>query len=272
MEPRRWTVMPAGMNVIAAGYGRTNGDLFFDPVLEVKNADISVHTFYTTYVRAFTVANKSVRFDALIPWINIKWDGLLKGKSTIVERSGFADPRFRFSMILLNTAKNNTSSSSKTVLGTAISLGVPLGNYYDNKLLNIGKNRYTIRPQIGIVHTEGKWSYELTGSIFFFTDNNKFNKGNKREQDPLYAVQSHLVYTLIKGVWTSVGIGYGWGGLSHINGVNKDDKLGNVLSSLSFGFPLTKKQGMKLTYINGRTQKSTGGNLDTISIGWSMRF
>ena len=260
------------MNVVAAGYANTNGDLFFDPVLEIEDADLTVNTFYISYIRAFTLAGKPARFDVLIPWQNAKWEGLLRGEPATVERTGFADPRFRLSMTLLNTAEGNPTATSKTVVGAALAVGVPLGKYYEDKLLNLGQNRYSIRPQIGVVHTEGQWSYEVTGSVFFFTDNDEFYNGNEREQDPLYALQSHVVYVFSPGVWTSVGVGYGWGGLSHVNGVSKDDEWGNVLSSLSFGFPLSQTQGVSLTYVNGRTQKSTGADLNTFSLGWSMRF
>jgi hypothetical protein len=272
LEPRRWTVLPTDSNVIALGYGYTSGDLFFDPVLEIEDADLAVDTFYIAYIRSFRLAGKAARFDALIPWQNAKWEGLLRGEPAVAERTGFVDPRFRLSMTLLNTAENDPTSTSKTVVGAALAVGVPLGEYYEDKLLNLGQNRYSIRPQIGVLHTEGQWSYELTGSVFFFTDNDEFYNGNKREQDPLYALQSHVVYVFSPGVWTSLGVGYGWGGLSHINGVSKEDEWSNFLTALSFGLPLSQTQGVKFTYLNGRTQKSTGAKVNTFSLGWSLRF
>lgn len=272
LEPRRWSVLPDNTQVIALGYASTSGDLFFDPVLEIEDASVNVETSYFSYVRSFSFAGKPVRFDALTPWQHAKWKGLLRGESAVAERRGFTDPRFRLSMTLLNTAEKEGNPTSKTVAGVALAVTVPLGQYDNEKLLNLGQNRYIIRPQVGVVHTEGAWSYELTGSIFFYTDNNELFNSSKREQDPLYALQSHVVYIFSPGVWTAVGVGYAWGGLSHINGVNKDDAWGNILSSLSFGFPLSKNQGLKLTYLNGRTQKSTGAALNTFSLGWSLLF
>lgn len=34
IEPRRWTLLPVGMNVPGAGVIRTDGDIALDPVLE----------------------------------------------------------------------------------------------------------------------------------------------------------------------------------------------------------------------------------------------
>ena len=36
IEPRRWTPLPVGMNVLGAGIIYTDGDIAFDPVLELE--------------------------------------------------------------------------------------------------------------------------------------------------------------------------------------------------------------------------------------------
>jgi len=78
------------------------------------------------------------------------------------------------------------------------------------------------------VHNRGKWSMELSGAVWLYTDNNDFFNGNKLEQDPYYAIQSHLIYTFHPGVWASASAGYGYGGKSTINGVEKNDSRGNL--------------------------------------------
>ena len=67
LEPRRWTPLPVGTNIVGLGYGRTNGDLFFDPLLEIEDAEVDVDTVGFKYVRSFLLAGKLARFDALIP-------------------------------------------------------------------------------------------------------------------------------------------------------------------------------------------------------------
>ncbi|MGI9248216.1 MAG: hypothetical protein ACR2QI_04335, partial [Woeseiaceae bacterium] len=44
LEPRRWTPLPPGTDVVGAGYIATNGDIFFDPVLLVEDAEVDVDT------------------------------------------------------------------------------------------------------------------------------------------------------------------------------------------------------------------------------------
>ena len=163
LEPRRWTPLPSGLNVIAVGYVRTQGDVFFDPVLQIEDAEVDGHTVVLSYVRSFKVGRKLARFDMLLPWQNIRWTGLLDGAPATASRVGLADPWVRLSVILAGApaagSSQQQSAKSSTIIGAAIAAQLPLGEYLDDKLLNLGQNRVVIRPQIGVLHTRGQWSY-----------------------------------------------------------------------------------------------------------------
>ena len=237
LEPRRWTALPSGTNVIGIGYGHTSGDLFFDPVLDLENASVEMDTVALSYVRGFSIAGQAARFDSLIPWQTARWEGLLSGAPASTERTGMADPRFRLSILLLGTPEPQSQKPKpNTVVGASVAVSVPLGKNNKNRLFNIGKNRYSIRPQIGATHTRGPWTYELTGSSFFFTDNNDFWNGQRLEQKPIYAVQGHVVRTFKPGLWASLSAGYGWGGEAIINGEEKDNEKDEKIENKEIKF------------------------------------
>lgn len=54
-------------------------------------------------------------------------------------------------------------------------------------------------PQIGVNHTRGKWTTEVTGEVAFYTDNDDFNNGQTREQDPTYIIHDHHMHTFRPG-------------------------------------------------------------------------
>jgi hypothetical protein len=280
LEPRRWTPLPVGTNVIGVGYAHTTGDIFLDPVMNVEDAQVKVDSMIISAVHSFSLAGKLARFDAYIPWQRARWDGLLDGTPASVERTGLADPIFRLSVNLLGVpgagaaelGRYMASHPVNTMVGAAVAVSVPLGEYFDDKLLNLGENRFTIRPQIGVVHSRGPWSYELTGSVFFFTDNNDFYNGKTREQDPLYALQAHVVRLFRPGLWASVSAGYTRGGRSTVNGVVKNDENANFLSALSVGVPIARNQGIKAAYIRARSHTDTGSDTDNWVIGWSVTY
>jgi hypothetical protein len=280
LEPRRWTPVPLDLQVVGLGYGYTSADILFDPVLLVEDTKMKMHFAAASYVTSFRIADKLARFDVTLPWASAEWEGLLNSEPTSVRRVGILDPRFRVSINLSGTPAVNAkemrtylaNKESNTVVGAALSLTVPLGEYSSDKLINFGENRYTIRPQIGVVHTVGSWSYELTGSIFFYTNNNDFFGNTTRRQKPLYTLQTHIIYEFNAGKWLSVSAGYGVGGQSSVDRQEKDDKHHTLLSSLSFGMPLSRTQAIKVVYLYGQTNVNTGANYNSLLFAFSHVF
>ena len=280
IEPRRWTALPVGVNVLGLGYAYTTGDIAFDPVLEIEEATLDMHTVVATYAHSFGMFGRSARFDAIVPWQHGYWEGLLEGAPANVTRVGLSDPRVRLSVNLYGSPaldarefmQRAAAQPINTIIGAAISVGAPLGEYFEDKLLNLGQNRFMVRPQIGVLHTRGKWSYELTGSAYFFTENDEFWNGNQLEQDPIGALQGHVIHVFKPGLWVSLSAAYGWRGETSVNGEPKNNDKADVLAALSVGIPVTPKQGIKLMYVHSETHRFTGADLDTFTIGWSTLF
>jgi len=280
IEPRRWTHLPVGMNVLGAGAIYTDGDIAFDPVLELEDVTAEVKTALVSYLHAFDLAGQSARFDVRLPYQDARWEGLLAGERASTERHGLADPRLRLSVNFIGAPAlkgkqyqaYRAAHSVNTVVGAALSVRLPLGEYKKDKLLNLGENRFVFRPQLGFVHTWGHWSYELTGSVFLYTDNDDFFGNNKREQDPLYALQTHLVYSSPQRWWVSVGAAHDRGGESKINGENKDDERSDLLYGISVGLPIGSRSNVKLAYVANRTKEDVGKDADSVALGYSIWF
>ncbi len=280
LEPRRWSHLPVDTNYLGIGYVRTEGDIFLDPVLEVEEGTVEVDSLIATYIRTFNWSGKTARVDVRLPLQQARWEGLLEGQPASVEREGMGDPRIRLSVNFLGAPalkgqeyrKYRGTITTTTIAGAALAVTLPLGQYYEDKLLNLGSNRFIIRPQVGAVHVRGPWSFELTGSAFFYTDNDEFWNGNKREQDPLYLVQGHVIHTFSNRMWLSASAGYDWGGKSTINGITKDDKRQDFLYAISAGAPVSRKSSIKLAYVNGRTREEVGSDTDNLVLAYSTLF
>ena len=80
--------------------------------------------------------------------------------------------------------------------------------------------------------------------------------------DELFAIQAHAIYTFRRGLWASLSTAYGWGWDPTINGEEVNNPKRNWLTALSFGFPLSRTQGIKLSWLQARTQEKTGADLD----------
>lgn len=280
LEPRRWSHLPENFNFVGAASAVTKADIQLDPVLELVDVELDLQTTGAKYIRTFGLLGNSARVDITLPYQDAHWEGVLSGEPASTSRSGLADPTVRLAMHFLGAparkgeefVKYRALHPIETLAGAGLSVQLPLGQYYEDRLLNLGENRFTFRPELGLVHTHHQWSAEVNGSVGISTANDDFLNGNRREQEPFYGLQGHLVYTFLPGPWASIGIGYGYGGESRVNGVAKNDRKGFVAWGLSLGSPLNRYLGVKVAYLNTKSQEATGADSDTIAASLSVQW
>ncbi|MEZ5988884.1 MAG: transporter [Planctomycetota bacterium] len=280
LEPRRWTHLPAGSLTGSLTYVHTRGDVIFDPVLQLDDVTVESDTVVASVVHAFDLFGVTGRFDLIAPWQDIRWKGLVSGAPASRSQQGFDDPWVRLSINLAGApalrgkefVEYQQAHPDRTVVGVGFGAKLPLGKYDPDRLLNIGQNRFAFMSQLGAVHYRGPWSFELTGTTLLFTRNDDFFGGNTLEQDPVFAVQGHVVHTFANRWWVSAGAGYTRGGESRINGVAKDDERVNLFTGLAFGMPIGGSQGLKLAYIRGDAREAVGSDTDSLLLSWTIRF
>lgn len=280
VEPRRWTPLPVGTTVAGIAVINGKGDISLDPVLQIEDGTVEQTTAVLSAVHAFDLLGKQARIDVRVPYQDARWEGLLAGLPRTRDVRGFADPRVRLSVNLLGPPALGADDFQAyraahpvdTVVGAAVAATLPLGRYDDERALNLGDNRYSITPQLGVVHTRGAWSYELTGSADFFTDNDEFLIAKTREQDPIYALQAHVVYAPSPIWWAALGGACAWGGESTVDGVASDDYRETLFFGASAGLAIDRHSSAQVTYIGTRAQTTIGSDTDNIGLGYSIRF
>lgn len=280
LEPRRWSHLPTGLNILGVGLADSSGDILFDPALLVRDADYDLSIAGLSYVRAFDLLGKSARLDVVAPFVKGRWEGVVDGVDTVVRRKGMADPWLRLSVNLYGAPALKgkeymqylSEHQTNTTIGAGLSVIAPLGEYSSDVLINLGSNRWVFRPQLGVLHQRKKWQFELTGSVFLYQTNSDFWKGTTRKEDPLWFIQSHAIYSISQKWWTSLSVGFAHGGRSTISGDRKDDDARTSFMAASVGINLNRSMGLKISYLRSRTNTSLGRDTDTFSLGWSYRW
>lgn len=281
IEPRRWSHLPIGANFAGAAYAYTKGDIFFNPVMRIEDGEFDLQSTGLKYIHAFDLFGKSARIDLTETYQNGKWNGLVDGVSTSVERDGWSDGTLRLAVNLYGAPPlagnefleyRTAAFDCETIVGSGMLIQFPTGEYYSDKLINLGSNRYTFTPQLGVVHNRGKLSMELSTSASFYTDNDDYSNGKRHEEDVYLIGQGHLIYTFMPGLWLGGSFGYGYGGESKINRVSTDVLKGNIGWGLSVGIPVNRSLGFKLAYVGTRTDQDTGSDTDTLTIGCSLQW
>ncbi len=280
LEPRRWSHLPIGQTIVGVGYVYTEANIFFSPVLKITDGTSRINSLGFTAIHTFDLAGKSARISLLLPYVSGRWDGDVDGEFQIIHRQGGGDPRLRLSVNLYGApalrgseyAQYRAEHTTNTVVGASIAVTAPLGKYCDDCLINVGNNRWSVRPQMGVVHTRGPWSFELTGSAFVFTDNDSFVDNAVLKQKPVYALQTHVIYDFKPGWWASLSTGYAVGGRIRIDQQKTIFEVDNWVWAASFGFSIGTTQSLKLTWLSGRSQNLAGRDSDNLLLSWSMRW
>ena len=278
LQARRWGHLPMGANFAGAGYSYTEADIFLDPILRLEDVEMEMHTWAARYIRTFELLEKSVRVDFVQAIQRGRWTGLVDGVPASARRTGLSDSIVRLAINLYGApplegkefAEYRAKTDVETIVGAALAVHLPTGEYMDDKLINLGTNRFTFRPQLGVVHSRGRWSMEVTGAVWFYTHNDEFFNGNKLENDPLYTIQGHLVYNFRPGLWSAASAGYGYGAESTVNGERKRDRKGNLVWALGLGYPITPRFGVSVRYIGTRSQESVGQDSDNVLLSFSV--
>lgn len=274
MEPRAYSKTPVGMNFAVAAYTYSEGGVATDPSIPLEDAELTVHGSILAYVRSFGLLGKSCKADVILPYAWVSGDAIFAGQPREREVEGFADPRFRFSMNFLGapalTLQELREYQGNFVMGASVQVAAPLGQYDKDRLVNIGGNRWWVKPELGASRSFGKFDAELALAATIFTDNDDF-LGQTREQDPIYSAQAHLVYQFRPGLWLAANGVYYTGGRTTVNGARGDDLQENTRIGLTLALPINKYNSIKV-YAGTGVITRTGSDFDTIGIAWQTRW
>ena len=274
-EPRSYSNTPVGLNFLIAGYFYSEGKMAFDPTLSIADAAFHSNTGLLAYVRSFAFAGQSAKFDVIVPTSSFGALGFVNGQAREREISGLGDPRFRVSVNLFGapalSAKDFGSYQQDLIVGVSLQVSAPLGQYDNSKLLNLGNNRWSFKPELGVSKAWGPWTFEVATGATFFSDNTDFIGGNTFAQAPIYSVQAHALYTFQSGVWMSLDGVYFAGGRTTLNGVKSDNELRNTRAGFTLALPIDRRNSLKLSASTGISTR-TGSEFSAVGIAWQYRW
>jgi hypothetical protein len=275
IEPRLYSNTPVGVNFLITGYTYTQGGVAFDSALPVSKPELETNSAVLGLSRAIDFWGHSGKVDAIVPYTWLSGSANFDGEPLTRSVSGFGDPLFRVSVNLYGAPaldlKDFASYKQDLIVGAALQVSVPWGQYDETRLVNIGTNRWFIKPSLGVSKTQGPWTLEAVAAATFYTNNNDFFGGHTREQDPIYSFQAHAIHSFAKGIWASVSATYFAGGSTTIDGVGKHDLQRNWRVGATLAIPVNRQNSVKV-YGSSGVSARTGNNYDLLGIAWQYRF
>lgn len=275
LEPRAYSNTPVGMNFLLVGYQYSEGALLFDPALPIDDANANVNIGLIGYVRALDIGGKSAKAGVLLPYAGLDGEGYVDSVFLTREDNGLADPSFYLTVNLYGAPALSYDEFrdyiQETIIGMSFKLTAPLGVYENDRLLNIGTNRWSFKSELGVSRAINRLTLEGAVAAVFYTDNDDFYNGKTREQDAVYSVQGHIIYTFPRNIWVSVGATYYTGGKTTIDGVANDDRQQNWRTGFTVALPINRYHSIKIFGISGISTR-TGTDYDSAGVAWQYRW
>ena len=274
LEPRAYANAPVGLNFLLGGYVYTKGAIGTDPSVPIEDAKVELHTAVLAYVRTLDLWGRSGKIDVIIPYTWVDGTAEVFGAGRRRKVSGFNDPRLRFSMLLYGAPALSLEEfrdyKADIIVGTSMEITPPLGQYDSDKLLNVGSNRWSFKPELGVSKAWGPLTFELATGVRFYTDNNDFLDGRTLQVKPILSVQGHLIYSITPGIWLGFNALYYTGGRGIIDG-NRGESLEDARVGVTLAVPINRYNSVKL-YGSTDVYSKTGSEFDVLGMVWQFRW
>jgi len=271
LEARAYAPNPVGARFIVMTFSHSDGDVLLDASSPIQDFEISADSLATAVGGTFAIADRLASVAIGAPYVDATATGLLNGVPERRDRAGFGDLRLRVTLSLLPGSAQALADFMRAppdrTLGVSVVVNAPTGEYFEDKLINIGTNRWAFRPEFGGSRRFGRWNLDGSLGVWLFDDNDAFLGNQERSQDPLPTLQAHLSYTFAPRLWLGASGTWYTGGTTSVDGVSDRNRQDNSRAGLTLAIPVGKQNSIKLAWSTGVTARF-GGDLDTYALTW----
>jgi hypothetical protein len=263
LTPRAYWPAPKGTQIVQIGFAYTSGDTLPDPSLPIIGFDSSISSYYLAYLHTLDLWGRTANLIMEFPFVDGQSSAEHDSSYEIDRRyQGLGDIDFTLSMNIFGAPSMTREEfadlrrNPQPILGASLKVKAPTGHYNSDRVVNVGANRWSVRPQLGYIQPlHSKWLLELAAGVWFFGDNDNF-LGFKREQDPILALESHLVHRFGSGFWVSLDLNYYQGGRSRLDGEKLNDVQRDSKAGFTVVYPFARRHAMKFGYSRGSLNDS----------------
>jgi hypothetical protein len=283
LAPRAYLVTPVSTNAVTLSNAFNDGNLLFQGSVPITGATARLNMPLVTLTRALSVFGRSANVAASLAYGVGTFKGTVAEAEISAYRSGLFDSVFRVSVNLKGAKAMHAPEFVKwqqgLLIGASLKVVAPTGQYDPTKLVNLGANRWSFKPELGLSRRWGHWVLDAYAAVWLFTRNPEFFSHNQyvpgtqsQTQDPIAAFETHLSYDFRPRLWVSLDGNFWYGGRTSLNGVENPDTLQKSSRvGLTASFPITRRQSIKLGYADGAYVRF-GGDYRIASLAWQYAW
>ena len=271
LEARAYAPNPVGARFLVLSYAHSDGDMLLNASSPIKDFEVRANTYSAGIGGTFALWDRLASAALVVPYIDGAATGLVNGIPDRVDREGTSDLRLRLTLSLLPGSAQSVADFMRAApdrtLGVSLVVNAPSGEYFADKLVNLGTNRWALRPEFGGSRRFGRWNLDGSLGVWLYGDNDEFLGNKERSQEPVTTLQGHLSYTFAPRLWLGASGTWYTGGTTSVDGVSDRNRQGNSRAGLTLAIPVGQQNSVKLAWSKGVTARF-GGDLETYSLTW----
>jgi len=248
-DPRDYENTPVGVNELELAYVHAHSDASIDTSLIVAGAKFNLNQGTIDYTRYFSFVHRLAWVEASVPFAGL--DGSVTGTNIHGSTTGAGDSSYRLAMLLkggpaLSVAQFANYKPTTTV-GVSLTITAPTGLYNADKLLNLGSNRWSFKPELAVSYPFGpeqKWEFDAYVTPAFYTDNTSYHGVEILRQQALPGLEEHISYSFTSSLWASLDTRYSFRGDTFVNGMNQNDAQQNFILGSELNVSLTPQNSL----------------------------
>jgi hypothetical protein len=264
----------------------------FNPALPVSGAAFASRIYMANYTAFFNFLGRRNQASLTQPFGTVEGTTTgLQPLSLDVAGKGRADLAVWWAVNLFGapaqTLQEYSQWEQRTLIDAQVFVTAPTGAYDDERFLNVGTNRWTVRLGLPLVQSIGDFTpgrrttLELVPSVTLFGDNDALRSltiedgapvffSRTLTQDPLYKVEGHLTRDITKELWVSADAMYVGGGETSLDGVAQDDSQASFGVGFTVAYKVSEKVELRALWGDYLTDEEDG--VDTSMVWLRMTY
>src|SRR5215471_18011111 len=252
-DPRAYENTPVGTNQLELAYAYVHANASIDTSLIITGAQFNLNQGTIDYTRYFGLLHRLMWVEAGVPVAGL--GGSISGTNIHGSTTGAGDSSYALAMLLKGgpalTVAQFEHYKPTTTLGLSLAITAPTGLYDPSKILNLGSDRWSFKPEVALSHPFGpeqKWEVEVYGNIYFYTDNTSYHGTEILRQEALPGLEGHLSYSFNDRLWASFDTRYSFRGSTVLNGVDQNNPQRNFILGSEMNISINARNSLVLEF------------------------
>ena len=248
-DPHTYDNSPVGINQLELSYAYAHANASIDTSLIVPGAKFDLNQGTIDYTRYLGFVRRLMWVKGSVPLASLS--GSVTGTKINGSVTGTGDSSYEVAMLLkggpaLSVAQFENYQPT-TTLAVSLTATAPTGLYHSNKVLNLGSDRWSFKPEVALSYPLGperKWEFDAYGNAGFYTDNTSYRGNEILRQEALPGIEGHISYSFNDSLWASLDTRYSFRGATAVGGVNQNNRQQNFILGSEMNISLNSRNSL----------------------------